>query len=278
MVLGRRLKRLRTLLEKILAGRVNLNLVEEDIAELTKRMLEGQEASLARLITLVENNLASSDEIAARILSHLKGSYTLGITGAPGVGKSTLVDQLILQARNDKLSVGVIAVDPSSFISGGALLGDRIRMQHHGLDNEVFIRSMATRGSKGGLSKAVNIVTHLLDAFGRDIIMIETTGVGQTEVDIKDMVDSVVAVFSPEYGDSIQLMKAGLLEIADIIVVNKTDCGTGDWIVSEIQGVLSMSKRSKPQIPVITTQGVNGTGIKELYQEIKRRRLLKKAP
>jgi LAO/AO transport system kinase len=208
--------------------------MDQDIAELLKRMLEGQEASLAKLISQVEYNVASSGEIAARMSSHIRGSYKLGITGAPGVGKSTLVDQLILQARNDKLSVGIIAVDPSSFTSGGALLGDRIRMQQHCLDNGVFIRSMATRGSKGGLSKAVNIVSHLLDAFGRDIIMIETAGVGQTEVDIKNVVDTLIAVLSPECGDSIQLMKAGLLEIADIIVVNKADCGTPDSIIYNV--------------------------------------------
>jgi len=199
-----------------------------------------------------------------------ENSYRLGITGPPGVGKSTLVNQLITLLRNDELSVGVLAVDPSSAISGGALLGDRIRMQQHCLDSGVFIRSMATRGSSGGLSRAASIAIRLLDAFGKDIIMIETTGAGQTEVDVKDIVNNVIVILSPECGDSIQLMKAGLLEIADMVVVNKADCGAADQLASEIQSVLSLRRNSEQQVQVITTQAINGTGVQKLYKAIKR--------
>jgi LAO/AO transport system kinase len=250
--------------------------MNREINGLLEGMFKGEEASLGQLMTLVEADSSSIPEIMGRISSRLGNSYQLGITGSQGVGKSTLVDRLIPLARKDRLSVGVIAVDPSSAISGGALLGDRVRMQQHSLDNGVFIRSMATRGKSGGLSQAVSIGVKLLEAFGKDMIMVETTGVGQTEVDIKDVVDTVVAIFTPECGDSIQFMKAGLLEIADIIVVNKADRGAADLLASEIRDLLSIGRKSKQQVPVITAQANSSVGTNELYQEIKNLRLLKK--
>ena len=179
------------------------------------------------------------------------------------------MDQLIPMAREDGLSLGIIAVDPSSAIFGGALLGDRIRMQQHSLDDGVFIRSMATRGEAGRLSRGVSIGIKLLEAFGKDMIIVETTGVGQTEVDIKDVVDTVIAIFTPECGDSIQFMKAGLLEIADIVIVNKADRGAADLLASEIRDSLSMGSKSEKQIPVFTAQANSNIGINDIYQEIK---------
>lgn len=245
-------------------------MVERDIGELVRGMLEGEETSLARLISTIEDDLSTIPEVLERIPSNQGKSYCIGITGAPSVGKSTLVDQLIILFRNDGLLVGVIAVDPSSSISGGALLGDRVRMQQHWLDRGVFIRSMATRGSSGGLSRAVSTAVRLLAAFGKDIIIVETAGVGQTEVDVKNIVNSVVFVLDSEYGDSIQLMKAGLIEIADIIVVNKADRGGADALATEIEAVISLNGIPKDQVPVLTSEAINGKGIEALYQAIRR--------
>ena len=244
-------------------------MTNRDFNELFKGLLKGKEASLAQLITLIENNLSIAPEIIEQISSHLGHSFSLGVTGSAGVGKSTLIEKLVTFVRNDKLSIGILAVDPSSSISGGAFLGDRIRMKKHYLDIGVFIRSLATRGNRGGLSPTISIALKLLDAYGKDIIMVETTGVGQTDVGIKDIVDCVVVVLTPESGDSIQLMKAGLLEIADIIVVNKADIGDAEWLVSEIQNILLLSRKPKDRVSVVTCQATEGKGVDELYQEIR---------
>jgi LAO/AO transport system kinase len=184
-----------------------------------------------------------------------------------------LVDRLTAVARSKGLSVGIIAVDPTSPFSGGALLGDRIRMQRHYLDSEVFIRSMATRGSHGGLPHAARGVIKLMDAFGKDIIMVETVGVGQTELDVMETVDAVIVVLSPEAGDTIQTMKAGLMEIADIFVVNKADREGANQLLIALRASLHLSPRdSQWQVPVLATQAVNNVGIAELYQEVERYR------
>lgn len=241
------------------------------ITKLVTSMLAGEENSLARLISLAENDSPDLPEIIEMLRPHLGKAYCIGVTGPPGVGKSTLIDKLTAVIRNKGLRVGIIAVDPSSPISGGAVLGDRIRISQHYLDEGVFIRSMATRGSQGGLSKAVAPTVSLLDAFGRDIIIVETTGVGQTDLAIKEIADIVVLVLIPGFGDSIQLMKAGLIEIADIIVVNKADQEEAERLVTELKATLFPNRRGFEQ-SIVATQAINGMGVEELYQAIEERR------
>jgi len=191
--------------------------------ELVEQMLKGEIVSLSRVISLVENESKELPEIMRLINSHVGKAYCIGITGPPGAGKSTLVDKLTTMIRKESLTVGIIAADPSSPFTGGAVLGDRIRMQQHYLDEGVFIRSMASRGSLGGLPQNTGSVVKVFDAFGKDIVLVETVGVGQSEIDIMKNSDTVVVILSPEAGDSVQTMKAGLFEIADIFVVNKAD-------------------------------------------------------
>jgi LAO/AO transport system kinase len=241
--------------------------------ELVEKMLGGDERSLSRLITLVERDSREVPQIMREVCAHTGKAYYLGVTGPPGSGKSTLVDKLTAIARGKGLSVGIIAVDPTSPFSGGAVLGDRIRMQQHYLDSEVFIRSMATRGSLGGLPRAARRVAKLLDAFGKNIVILETVGVGQTELDIVEAADTTLVVLYPGGGDAIQTMKAGLMEIADIFVVNKADRSGADQVVAEIEAMLSLNpKDSYWQVPVVTTQALYNAGIDELYGEIERHR------
>ncbi|PIU57406.1 MAG: methylmalonyl Co-A mutase-associated GTPase MeaB [Chloroflexi bacterium CG07_land_8_20_14_0_80_51_10] len=236
--------------------------------DLVERMLGGALQPLSRLISLVEQGSPEVPEIMKAIYPQLGKAYSIGVTGPPGGGKSTLVDRLTAVARGKGLSVGVIAVDPTSPFSGGAVLGDRIRMQQHYLDPEVFIRSMATRGSRGGLPTTTRNVMKLLDAFGKDIIFVETVGVGQTELDIMETVDTTIVALVPEAGDTIQTMKAGLMEIADIFVVNKADRPGADRLVVELESMLMLSPRSNQwQLPILATQAINDVGIEELYQE-----------
>jgi len=198
-------------------------------------MLKGENASLSRIISLLENESSQTAEIMKLVSPHLGKAHTIGITGPPGVGKSTLADKLTALVRKQGLKVGIVAVDPSSPFTGGAVLGDRIRMQQHYLDDGVFIRSMATRGSMGGLPHVAGSVIKVLDAAGKDIILVETVGVGQNEVDIMERTDTVLVVLCPESGDAIQTMKAGLFEIADIFIVNKADNpGANDVGVEEV--------------------------------------------
>lgn len=241
------------------------------VTKLISGMLAGQKNSLAQLISLAENDSPDLPEIIKMLSPRLGKACRVGITGPPGGGKSTLVDKLTTTIRGKGLSVGIIAVDPSSPISGGAILGDRIRMDQHYLDEGVFIRSMATRGIHGGLSKAVASTVNLLDAFGRDIIIIETAGVGQTELSIKQIADVLVLVLTPGFGDAIQVMKAGLIEVADIIVVNKADHQGAERLVDELRATLIPNHSGCQQL-IVTTQAISGIGIEELYQAVDQHR------
>ena len=241
--------------------------------ELVEGMLAGDVLSLARLITRVERDGADVPQIMKHIYPHLGKAYCIGITGPPGAGKSTVVDRLTAMMRQRGLTVGIIAADPTSPFTGGAVLGDRIRMQQHYLDEGVFIRSMATRGSHGGLPRTTGGVIKLMSAFGKDFILVETVGVGQTELDIMQNVDTTVVVLVPEAGDTIQTMKAGLFEIADIFVVNKADRPGAGNLVAELEMMLHLrSEESWWQIPVLATEAINNVGIEELYGQIEKHR------
>ncbi|MBI2918012.1 MAG: methylmalonyl Co-A mutase-associated GTPase MeaB [Chloroflexi bacterium] len=236
-------------------------------------MLEGNQVALARLLTRVEAEDNATGEVIAAIQPRLGRAHLVGVTGPSGAGKSTLVDRLTAIARSQGQSVGIVAVDPTSPFSGGALLGDRIRMQQHYLDPGVFIRSMATRGSLGGLSRAAFNAVKLLDAAGKDLVLLETVGVGQTELDIMGAVDTVVVVLVPEAGDFVQTMKAGLMEIADIFVVNKADRDGSRQVVGELEAMVEMSpKLPWWHIPVLATQGHHNVGLDHLAEAIQSHR------
>lgn len=237
--------------------------------DLIKRYLSGDRRALARLISYIENESDSIAEIFDKIYYRTGKAYRIGITGPPGAGKSTLVDQLTKLYRKQNKTVGIIAVDPTSPFTGGALLGDRIRMGDLATDPGVFIRSMATRGSLGGLAQRTQEVADLLDGFGFDIVIFETVGVGQSELDIVEAADTTVVVLVPESGDSIQAMKAGLMEIADIFVVNKADREGADRVILEIQYVLEFRENDRPWKPPVTQAIANsGSGIPDVLQLI----------
>src|SRR5215470_14008427 len=239
-----------------------------DAAALVDRMLAGDRMALARLMTLVEARGADVPAVMARIYAKTGRAHLIGVTGPPGAGKSTLVDRMTAHLRAAGRRVGVVAVDPSSPFSGGAVLGDRIRMQSHFLDEGVFIRSLSTRGSHGGIPRAARDVVRLLDAFGMDDVLIETVGVGQTELDIMRLADTVVVVLVPEAGDAVQVMKAGLLEIADVFVVNKADRDGAVRMQSELELMLQLRPPSGWQVPVLLTVAADGSGVPALVEAI----------
>jgi LAO/AO transport system kinase len=235
---------------------------------LAKRLLDGDRRALARSITLVENDDPRGWELVRAVYPHTGGAAVLGFTGPPGVGKSTLLASLTKLERERDRSVAVLSIDPSSPFTRGALLGDRIRLTEHFLDPGVFIRSMANRGALGGLSEAALQVALLMDASGRDVVLLETVGVGQAEVDIIDHADTVVLVLMPGSGDSIQALKAGVMEIPDVIVVNKADHPLTDTMVREIKGVLTLGPHEGWQVPIIRTEAVRGEGVPELVDKL----------
>ncbi|MDQ4145776.1 MAG: methylmalonyl Co-A mutase-associated GTPase MeaB [Actinomycetota bacterium] len=242
-----------------------------DVSALVERALSGERAGIARLLSLVEDG-GPDVGAAMKILYPQTGrAYTVGITGAPGAGKSTLTEKLVGHARGEGLTVGVLAIDPSSPFSGGALLGDRVRMQSHATDPEVFIRSMATRGHLGGTSLATPEAVRVLDAVGKELIVIETVGVGQAEVEITDACDTTIVVVNPGWGDAVQAAKAGLMEIADVFVVNKADRQGARQTIRELQQMLELSNTEwKPEI--VSTVATKGDGIGDLWTAIEKHR------
>jgi len=239
--------------------------------ELIDRFGRGQLRALARVITLVENETPGYRRLLARLYRKTGRARKIGITGATGAGKSTLVDELTKRLSSRGRSVGIVAVDPTSPFTGGALLGDRVRMQDVGLLKDVYIRSMATRGSLGGLARATREVSIVLDAFGKDVVLVESVGVGQVALDIAEIADTTVVVLVPESGDSVQAMKAGLMEIADIFVINKSDLIGADRLELELNNHLELQRqRDGWDYPVVKTQARSGEGIDELLEQIDR--------
>jgi LAO/AO transport system kinase len=233
--------------------------------KLIEEFESGNQVALARVITLVENQVDSFERVLHDIRRRKKKTWRIGVTGPPGAGKSTAVEKLAALFREDGLTVGILAVDPSSPFSGGALLGDRVRMSALNLDDGVFIRSLATRGIVGGLTATIEEILHVMEAFGFEIIIIETVGVGQSEIDVASEADSVVVILVPESGDSIQILKSGLLEIAEILVVNKSDRQGADGLVADIEEVLEMRNDDREwREKIVQTTASEGRGIGDL--------------
>ena len=239
---------------------------------LPDRVLDGDPRAIARAISLIEDESPSGAELVRRVFGHTGRAYLIGVTGPPGAGKSTLVDRLTSEIRKRGRTVGVVAVDPTSPFSGGAILGDRVRMQSHAGDEGVFIRSMATRGHLGGLARATSEVALVLDAAGKDVVLIETVGVGQDEVDIVRTADVSIVTMVPGAGDEVQALKAGIMEIADIFVINKADREGADRTIGTIEAMLSLQAFGHGQWrpPILKTEATTGRGVVELLDTIER--------
>ena len=232
----------------------------------------GDKRALARAITLVENGEPLAYELVEEIYPETGHAYAIGVTGPPGVGKSSLIGALISHVRAQERSVGVVSVDPSSPFSKGALLGDRIRLADHFLDPEVFIRSMGTRGHLGGLSEAALQAMLVLDAAGKDLLFLETVGAGQSEVEVIGIADSILLVLMPGSGDSVQALKAGIMEIPDVIAVNKLDHPAAKTMVSEVRSILSLDRERSWRPPIVLTEATRGEGIAELWDKLSEHR------
>jgi GTPase len=239
------------------------------VQALAEQVRAGDVRALARAISVVENQQPEAEALLERLFSHTGAAFVLGVTGAPGTGKSTLVDRLASAYRAAGRSVGVIAVDPTSPYTGGAVLGDRIRMQRHSADTGVFIRSMATRGFLGGLARGTADVALVLDAAGREVIILETVGVGQDEVDVVRLADCTLVLLVPGLGDDVQSMKAGLMEVADIFVINKAEREGADRLQQQVEAMLELARaRDGWKAPVLRTTATEGTGVAQLVEAI----------
>jgi len=243
--------------------------VTDSVRDLVERVCGGDVRALARAISLVENDALEAAEVLSGCFPHTGKALRIGVTGAPGAGKSTLVDRLARAWRAAKTRVGVVAVDPSSAFSGGAILGDRIRMQERIGDDGLYVRSMATRGSLGGLARATADVAQVIEASGRDLVLIETVGVGQDEIDIVRLADVTVVILVPGMGDDVQSLKAGIMEIADIFVINKADREGADRVEKEIRAMQSIAgKRDSREASVVKTVATTGDGIDDLLDAV----------
>jgi LAO/AO transport system kinase len=239
------------------------------VQDLVQRIRSGELRAIARAISLVEDRAPESTALLKALFPFSGNALLLGMTGSPGAGKSTLVDQIARQYRKQNKTVGIVAVDPTSPFSGGAILGDRIRMQAHHADPGIYIRSMATRGSLGGLARTTADATTVLDASGRDVVIVETVGVGQDEVDIVRLADVTIVVLVPGMGDDVQTIKAGIMEIADIFVINKSDRDGAERVEREIRAMQSLATRKDNWTPpIVKTVAHEGTGVPELLEAI----------
>ena len=246
-----------------------------DTSQIAERVTTGDIRAVARLIRDIDDKVPEVREVLKDLYPFTGRAYVVGITGAPGVGKSTLVDQMVTHLRDNGRTVGVLAVDPTSPFSGGAILGDRVRMQRHSLDEGVFIRSMATRGYFGGLTQSTRSAIDVLDAMGKDYILVETVGVGQDEIDIVQSAHTTIIVLVPGMGDDIQALKAGILEVGDIFVVNKADREGADRTVSDLRLMIEMGEKRYEQgwkPCIITAQAVFDKGVREILEEIENHR------
>ncbi|MGC8998495.1 MAG: methylmalonyl Co-A mutase-associated GTPase MeaB [Candidatus Bathyarchaeia archaeon] len=241
----------------------------QKIDEIAKGVLAGDKRSIAKAITIAENSLEEAQSLIAAIYPHTGKAHIIGLTGPGGAGKSTLIEKMVREYRRRGKTVGVIAVDPTSPFTGGAFLGDRIRMQELTTDNGVFIRSMATRNNPGGIAKATKDAVKILDASGKDVIIVETVGAGQSEVDIIKVAQTIIVIHAPGLGDEIQAIKAGMMEIADIFVVNKADRENADKTVMDIQAMLQLNNKEKAWTPpIIKTVALTGEGVPQLIEKI----------
>jgi LAO/AO transport system kinase len=241
-----------------------------EMIDLAQELLKGKPRAIAKAISMVEDNHHQAQQMLKKIFTHSGRSVVVGITGAPGSGKSTLVDQMIPILRRRQRKIGIVAVDPSSPFSGGAILGDRIRMMRHSVDQEVFIRSMATRGHLGGLAKTTGEAITIFEAAGKDFILVETVGVGQDEVEVVKLADVVVVVLFPGSGDDIQIFKAGIMEIADIFVLNKADSPEAERVERQLEAILNIGLKGEESIPVVKTVATEGKGTEQLVSEVQR--------
>jgi len=241
--------------------------------DLVERVLRGDPRAIGRMLSAAENGAVGHERLLGRLYRHTGRAYVLGVTGPPGAGKSSLVDGLVRLLRARELTVGVLAVDPSSPFTGGSILGDRIRMQAHAYDRAVYIRSMSARGHLGGLAEATTKAVHVLDAAGKDIVIVETVGVGQSELEIAGTADTTVVALTPSSGDMVQMLKAGILEIADVFVVNKADQEGAGRLARDLRAMLNMGEHPAPgdwTQPIVQTQATRNVGVDALWDETER--------